>query len=202
MRRCPMRTRGWPIRGPATTTITTKTRPEPCTPSPCRILDVLSQPDAVPLPDVARPLRPRRPPRTDPAQAGRRAGTVLARFRFALRPRWRSACRTASAMRSGSPSAARTSCCRRSVVNDLLPSKLAEIEQKEGRKPGGRTRKRLKEDLVHELLPRAFVRPSRTDALLDLEHGLCIVDTSSPQDRRERRRAKSAMRSAASRRCR
>jgi len=65
------------------------------------------------------------------------------------------------------------------VVNDLLGKKLAEMEQKEGRKPGGRARKRIKEDLVHELLPRAFVRPSRTDALLDLEHGLCIVDTSS-----------------------
>jgi recombination associated protein RdgC len=66
-----------------------------------------------------------------------------------------------------------------SVVNDLLQKKLLELEQREGRKPGGRTRKRLKEDLVHELLPRAFVRPSRTDALLDLEHGLCVVDTSS-----------------------
>jgi recombination associated protein RdgC len=66
-----------------------------------------------------------------------------------------------------------------SVVNDLLQKKLAELEQREGRKPGGRTRKRLKEDLVHELLPRAFVRPTRTDALLDLEHGLCVVDTSS-----------------------
>ena len=65
------------------------------------------------------------------------------------------------------------------VVNDLLQKKLAELEQREGRKPGGRTRKRLKEDLVHELLPRAFVRPTRTDALLDLEHGLCVVDTSS-----------------------
>ncbi len=65
------------------------------------------------------------------------------------------------------------------VVNDLLDKKLAEMEHKEGRKPGGRARKRLKEDLVHELLPRAFVRPTRTDAILDLEHGLCIVDTSS-----------------------
>lgn len=65
------------------------------------------------------------------------------------------------------------------VVNDLLQKKLAELEQKEGRRPGGRTRKRLKEDLVHELLPRAFVRPGRTDALLDLEHGLCVIDTSS-----------------------
>jgi recombination associated protein RdgC len=65
------------------------------------------------------------------------------------------------------------------VVNDLLSRKLEEIERKEGRKPGGRARKRLKEDLVHELLPRAFVRPGRTDALLDLTHGLCVVDSSS-----------------------
>ena len=65
------------------------------------------------------------------------------------------------------------------VVNDLLAKKLAEMEQKEGRKPGGRMRKRMKEDLVHELLPRAFVRPSRTDALIDLAHGVCAVDTSS-----------------------
>lgn len=65
------------------------------------------------------------------------------------------------------------------VVNDLLGKKMAEIEEKEGRKLGGRARKRLKEDLVAELLPRAFVRPTRTDAMLDLEHGLCIVDTSS-----------------------
>ncbi len=65
------------------------------------------------------------------------------------------------------------------VVNDLLAKKLEEIEEKEGRKPGGRTRKRLKDDLLHELLPRAFVRPTRTDALLDLEHGFIAVDTSS-----------------------
>jgi recombination associated protein RdgC len=65
------------------------------------------------------------------------------------------------------------------VVNDLLGKKLAEIERKEGRKPGGRTRKRIKEDLVHELLPRAFVRPSRTDAMLDLTHGFIAVDSAS-----------------------
>ena len=65
------------------------------------------------------------------------------------------------------------------VVNDLLAKKLAEVEEQEGRRPGGRARKRMKEDLVHELLPRAFVRPSRTDAMLDLGHGLCIVDSSS-----------------------
>ena len=65
------------------------------------------------------------------------------------------------------------------VVNDLLQKKLAAIEDKEGRKPGGRTRKRLKDELVMELLPRAFVRPVRTDALLDGGLGVIAVDTSS-----------------------
>jgi len=65
------------------------------------------------------------------------------------------------------------------VVNDMLAKKLEEIEQKEGRKPGGRTRKRIKDELITDLLPRAFVKPSRTDALLDVEHGIVVVDTSS-----------------------
>lgn len=65
------------------------------------------------------------------------------------------------------------------VVNDLLAKKLAEMEDKQGRKPGSRMRKQMKEDLVHELLPRAFVRPMRTDALIDIAHGVCAVDTSS-----------------------
>ena len=65
------------------------------------------------------------------------------------------------------------------VVNDLLQKKLAAIEEKEGRKPGGRTRKRLKDELVTELLPRAFVRPVRSDALLDTKLGVIAVDTSS-----------------------
>jgi recombination associated protein RdgC len=66
-----------------------------------------------------------------------------------------------------------------SVVNDMLAKKLAVIEQKEGRKPGGRTRKRIKDELITDLLPRAFVKPSRTDALIDLGHGVVAVDTSS-----------------------
>lgn len=65
------------------------------------------------------------------------------------------------------------------VVNDMLAKRLAEVEEKEGRRPGSRMRKRMKEDLVHELLPRAFVRPVRTDAMVDLREGLCIVDASS-----------------------
>ena len=65
------------------------------------------------------------------------------------------------------------------VVYDQLQKRLADIEKREGRKPGGRARKRLKEDLVHELLPQAFVRPGRIDAILDLRTGVLAVDTSS-----------------------
>ncbi|MCC4618322.1 recombination-associated protein RdgC [Xanthomonas campestris pv. asclepiadis] len=65
------------------------------------------------------------------------------------------------------------------VINDALEQKCADIEKKEGRRPGGKARKRLKDDIIHELLPKAFVRNSRTDVILDLEHGVAIVDTSS-----------------------
>jgi recombination associated protein RdgC len=65
------------------------------------------------------------------------------------------------------------------VVNELLAAKLDEFEEREGRRPGGKTRKRLKDDLLHELLPRAFVKPSRTDAYFDFARGFICVDTSS-----------------------
>lgn len=65
------------------------------------------------------------------------------------------------------------------VVNDHLQKKLADIEAREGRKPGGRTRKRIKDELITELLPRAFVRPVRNDALIDTTLGVIAVDSSS-----------------------
>ena len=54
-----------------------------------------------------------------------------------------------------------------SVVNDILNKKIAAIEEKQGRKLGGKARRSLKEDTVHELLPRAFVRTTRTNAYID-----------------------------------
>lgn len=65
------------------------------------------------------------------------------------------------------------------VINDLLAKRMHEIQQKEGRSPGGRTRKRIKDDLITELLPRALVKPSRTDAHIDLTRGVIVVDTAS-----------------------
>ncbi|HBN55009.1 MAG TPA: recombination-associated protein RdgC [Stenotrophomonas sp.] len=64
------------------------------------------------------------------------------------------------------------------VVNDALAVKLEELE-KNGRKPGGRERKRIRDDLLHELLPRAFVKRTRNDVFLCLTNGFAAVDTSS-----------------------
>jgi len=66
-----------------------------------------------------------------------------------------------------------------SVVNDLVNKKIAAIEEKQGRKLGGKARRALKEDTVHELLPRAFVRSTRLNAYIDMEHGFVAIDSSS-----------------------
>lgn len=66
-----------------------------------------------------------------------------------------------------------------SVVAEMLERKLDAIEETEGRRPGGRARQRLKQDLVAELLPRAFVQPTRADAFVDFANSLIIVDTAS-----------------------
>lgn len=65
------------------------------------------------------------------------------------------------------------------VVDDVLHQRLAEIEAKEGRRPGGRERKRLKDDVIAELMAKSFTSKTRTRAMIDLERRLLLVDTSS-----------------------
>jgi recombination associated protein RdgC len=66
-----------------------------------------------------------------------------------------------------------------STVNDLLQKKLDEIEEKEGRRPGGRTRKRLKEEIITTLLPNALTKPTRISAIINAAQGFIAVDTGS-----------------------
>lgn len=66
-----------------------------------------------------------------------------------------------------------------SAVNAELAKRLKAIEESEGRKPGGRTRKRVKDEVITDLLPRALVKPFRLDGYLDLRRGLVVVDTAS-----------------------
>jgi len=65
------------------------------------------------------------------------------------------------------------------VVNEELANKLDRIREEEGRVPGGRERKRIKDEVLIDLLPRAFTRPTRTRAYLDLDLAWCVIDTAS-----------------------
>jgi len=65
------------------------------------------------------------------------------------------------------------------VVNDELQRRVQKIAEEEGRKVGGRERKRIKEDVLSELVPRAFVRSSRQRAYVDKKNGWLVLDTSS-----------------------
>jgi recombination associated protein RdgC len=65
------------------------------------------------------------------------------------------------------------------IINAELAKRLDHILAEEGRRPGGRERKRLKDEVLTDLLPRAFVRPGRTQAYLDRKRHWCVVDSSS-----------------------
>jgi recombination associated protein RdgC len=65
------------------------------------------------------------------------------------------------------------------VVNEELGIRLAKIAAKTGRRVGAKERKQLKEDVISEFLPRAFIRPSRLSAYLDTEQGWLVIDTAS-----------------------
>lgn len=66
-----------------------------------------------------------------------------------------------------------------SVVNEALAEKIDALREREGRNPGGRERKRLKDEVLTDLLPRAFSKPSRTSAYIDLGLGWLVIDTAS-----------------------
>lgn len=65
------------------------------------------------------------------------------------------------------------------VVNDALADKLDQLEAERGRRPGGKERQRLKDDVLTELMPRAFIKPARTDAWLDHGTGWLAIDSAS-----------------------
>jgi recombination associated protein RdgC len=65
------------------------------------------------------------------------------------------------------------------VVADALDKKEREIRAKEQRFVGKKERARLKEQVLAELAPRAFVRRTLTRAYIDAANGWVVVDTAS-----------------------
>lgn len=65
------------------------------------------------------------------------------------------------------------------VVHAKVSERLAALEKETGVVPGGRKRREIKEEVLNELLPKAFVQPGRVDMTLDRTHGFIAVDTST-----------------------
>ena len=66
-----------------------------------------------------------------------------------------------------------------SVINDALNEKLDLLQAESGRRPVGKHKQSIKDELILTLLPRAFTRSKRTYAYIDLDAQLMIVDASS-----------------------
>ena len=65
------------------------------------------------------------------------------------------------------------------VVKQELAARLQKIEEKEGKRPGSKQRKRLKEDVLTDLLPRAFTTQSKVNVYFSLENGWLAIDSTS-----------------------
>lgn len=66
-----------------------------------------------------------------------------------------------------------------SVIREHLEDKIAEIEAKEGRKPGKKEKEQLKEELIFTLLPQAFTRSRRMYGMVEDSGDWLMVDQSS-----------------------
>lgn len=65
------------------------------------------------------------------------------------------------------------------VINDLLQEKTQEAEEAQNRKLGKKERAAIKDELIFDLLPRAFSFSRRTFAYIDPKGGWLIVDSGS-----------------------
>ena len=66
-----------------------------------------------------------------------------------------------------------------SVVKRRLEERCAQIEQKEGRKPGRKESRELRDEITQELLPMAFARTSSMLVWIDLDNGRLVLDCAS-----------------------
>jgi recombination associated protein RdgC len=66
-----------------------------------------------------------------------------------------------------------------SVVRQVADEKAAEIEAKEGYRPGSKRRKEIREQVEDELLPRAFTKRTTVHGWIDPVNGWLAVDAAS-----------------------
>lgn len=72
-----------------------------------------------------------------------------------------------------------------SVVSDELSARLKKIAEKEGRKVGSKERKRMRDEVLTDLLPRAFTKMSLTACYLSTKSGFAVLNTASRKSAEE-----------------
>ena len=65
------------------------------------------------------------------------------------------------------------------VIRDILDDKVLEIQNNEARNVGRKEKQELKEQITDDLLPRAFTRSSRTQAIFDTKRGFLLVNNAA-----------------------
>jgi recombination associated protein RdgC len=65
------------------------------------------------------------------------------------------------------------------VLAEELGKRIDHMHEQTGRAPGARERKRLREEIITDLLPRAFVRTTYLRAYVDKARGWLAINTSS-----------------------
>jgi recombination associated protein RdgC len=65
------------------------------------------------------------------------------------------------------------------VINQVAKARAADIEERQGFKPGRKQMKELKEQVTDELLPRAFSIQRETRVWIDPKRGWLVVDSGS-----------------------
>ena len=65
------------------------------------------------------------------------------------------------------------------VIRDILDDKIIQIQEAEARPVGRKEKTELKEQITDDLLPRAFTRSTRTQALFDTKHGFLLINQAA-----------------------
>lgn len=65
------------------------------------------------------------------------------------------------------------------VIKQHLNARIIKLETEQGRRLKKTEKDALKDEVLHSLLPRAFVKNSRTQLWIDITNGLIVVDASS-----------------------
>lgn len=65
------------------------------------------------------------------------------------------------------------------VIKDMVEEKVNQLEAEQSRGATKKEKEQFKEDIIFELLPRAFSRVTDTHAYINAEHNIIVINTSS-----------------------